>query len=61
MVGYVKNLSATIENDQYKVWGEHIQQMITILRAGNENNMQFFRRGIWVAHEIHAGHILCKH
>eukprot|EP00972_Heterocapsa_arctica_P104861 15452911-Heterocapsa_arctica.AAC.1 len=31
-----------------------------MLRTGNDNTMQFHRQGIWPAHEIHAGHILCK-
>eukprot|EP00972_Heterocapsa_arctica_P078718 11607788-Heterocapsa_arctica.AAC.1 len=34
--------------------------MTTKLRAGNNNSMQFHRKGIWTAHEMHAGHILCN-
>eukprot|EP00972_Heterocapsa_arctica_P058183 8584012-Heterocapsa_arctica.AAC.1 len=41
--------------------GENMQQMTQFLRVNTETNVQHCRhQGIWTAHEVHAGHILCK-
>eukprot|EP00972_Heterocapsa_arctica_P010296 1512058-Heterocapsa_arctica.AAC.1 len=41
--------------------GGNMQHITTILKVNTESSIQHCRhQGIWTAHEIHAGHILCN-